>query len=211
MLSYENIIMKNINTKFLNMLNLWSFFLTVFSLIIILFILLSALIEIGLNGIETFENVFIIKLIKLHGGIIGEKSLFGVNALDMIILILLAIMCIFIFPILIKCNKIGKILLLIQPFLGIILYIITQETGRTLFFTTNLTLSLLLINSDIVKKKVAYIGIVANMCLLIPDISLAFIYSFALSIVMSIGFLFEILFYIFFIWKLLSQKIKKKE
>ena len=163
---------------------------------------LIAIIEIITGWFELFQNNFIIQLIKIHAEIIDEELLVGINSLDMTILILFTIMTITLYPVLNQINKAWTIIALSQPFIGITLFIITQEPGRTVVFSTGLTISIIFLRSDIFNKKIAYIGILANSLLLIQDLSLAFFYSIVMGIIMSIGYIILILFYILIAWKL---------
>ena len=172
------------------------------AILIITAFLLIGIIEIITGWFELFQNNFIIQLIKIHAEIIDQEVLVGINSLDMTILILFTIMIITLYPVLNQINKAWTMIAVAQPLIGITIFIITQEPGRTTVFSTGLTISIIFLKSDIFNKKIAYIGILANSLLLIPDISLAFFYSIVMGIIMSIGYILFITFYILIAWKL---------
>ncbi|MBY9008181.1 MAG: hypothetical protein KGD63_15685 [Candidatus Lokiarchaeota archaeon] len=201
--------MKNSKSKKLDILYKHSKLLGGIILLIIVSIFLLAIIEICIGGIKLFQNLFIIKLIKVHTEIIEEESLVGINLLDMMILILLVIITTSLYPILKHVNKVGAILAFVQPFIGILLFIITEETGRTAFFSTGLTIAIILLGSDVFNKKVIYVGLLANIFLLIPDICLAWLNSITLGVIMGIGYLLVIPFFILISWELISFNKRK--
>lgn len=158
---------------------------------ILALIFFIALVEIMTGSFELFQNNFILRLIKLHAefSIDLNESLGVVNLLDISILILIGMMAFAFYPVLAEINKPLAFITVAQPPLGIVLFIITQEAGRTSTFTTILTLSVILLWSDEFGRNTSHIGILATSLLLIANLSFIFIYSPIMAIIMSIGYL----------------------
>ncbi len=139
---------------------------------------------------ELFQHNFVIRLINLHAEYSEslDNLLVGVNFLDMSILVLVCLTVIAIYPNLRKINHRLAIVALIQPFIGIVLFLLTQEVGRTTTFSTALTISAILLWNNR-SDSTAILGVVSSGAILIPDISFMFLYSEFMAILMSIGYL----------------------
>ncbi|MHA1995162.1 MAG: hypothetical protein ACW97Z_11515 [Candidatus Hodarchaeales archaeon] len=149
-----------------------------------------ALIELMTNTFELFQQNFVIRLIKQHAEYSEsiEELLSVINLLDMSILVLVSITALALYPVLKDINKSVAIIAVAQPFLGIILFLVTQEIGRTATFSTALTISAILLWNDR-SDKVALLGVLSASLILIPDISFMFVYSKLMAIIMSAGYL----------------------
>ncbi len=149
-----------------------------------------ALIELMTGTIEIFQNNFVIRLIKLHAEYSEslEELLGVVNLLDMSILVLVSLTALAFYPTLRNVNGTLAIIALCQPFLGILLFLITQEIGRTVTFSTALTISAIILWNERSDRD-AILGVVSAGLILIPDISFMFFYSEIMSIIMSTGYL----------------------
>ncbi|MFX1514502.1 MAG: hypothetical protein ACFFCQ_18155 [Promethearchaeota archaeon] len=159
--------------------------------LILALIFFIALIELMTGSFELFQTNFILRLIQLHAEYSTqlEEAMRVVNLLDILILTLVGILAFTLYPVLKKISKIGAIITVFQPILGIILFLITQQIGRTTTFTTSLTISVILLSSDEFDKNTVYLGTLAAVLLLIPDISFSFTYSNIMAIMMSLGYL----------------------
>ncbi len=159
--------------------------------LILAVIFFTAIIELMTGSFELFQNNFIIRLIKLHAefneGL--DESLQVINLLDIIIIALIGTIALTLYPTLRRVNKTLAIITIIQPFLGMMLFIITQQVGRTTVFSTVLTISAIMLWTDIFNKSTAYLGILATVLLLVADISFLLLYSELMAIIMSIGYL----------------------
>ncbi|UCE13643.1 MAG: hypothetical protein JSV04_00360 [Candidatus Heimdallarchaeota archaeon] len=160
------------------------------SSLIIAAIFFIALIELMTGTFNLFQKNFVIRLIKLHAEYSEslDKLLQEVNLLDMSILVFVGITALSFYPTLRNISVPLAIIAICQPFIGIFLFLITQEIGRTATFSTALTISVIILWKDR-SDRVAILGIVSAGLILIPDISFILIYSEIMSIMMSTGYL----------------------
>ncbi|MFW9906258.1 MAG: hypothetical protein ACFFFH_18200 [Candidatus Thorarchaeota archaeon] len=149
-----------------------------------------ALIELMTGAFELFQDNFVIRLIKLHAEYSEdlEESLQVVNILDMSILVFVCLTAIAFYPILRNVNCALALIAVCQPFMGILLFLITQEIGRTVTFSTALTISAIILWSDR-SDSTAFLGVLSSGLILIPDISFIFGYSEIMAVIMSTGYL----------------------
>jgi hypothetical protein len=97
---------------------------------------LIAIIDLITADIQTgtiFQNNFLVLIFKLHAGFSGvqEESLQGLNLLDITIVALIGTMSLTLYPALKRVNKAWAIVALSLPFIGLGLFIITKDTGRS--------------------------------------------------------------------------------
>ncbi|MBN1123301.1 MAG: hypothetical protein JXJ17_19675 [Anaerolineae bacterium] len=139
-------------------------------------------------------NNFIVLIIKLHAGIGGVAltTLDGINLLDGTLVVLVGLIAVGLYPVLKRVNTVWAVIAAALPFVGLIMFFITQGTGRSGMLAAGLILSLLMLWSDAIGKATAIIGIVASGLLLIGDISTAFTFSPILAIVMGTGYVLTI-------------------
>ncbi|UCG04181.1 MAG: hypothetical protein JSW11_09380 [Candidatus Heimdallarchaeota archaeon] len=158
--------------------------------LIIAVIFFTALIELMTGTFEFFQNNFVIRLIKLHAEYneSANELLQGVNILDLSILVFVCLTVIAFYPTLRNVNETLAIIAICQPFIGILLFLITQEIGRTTTFSTALTISAIILWYDRSDTS-AFLGVISAGLILIPDISFMFTYSEVLAIIMSTGYL----------------------
>ena len=149
-----------------------------------------------------FQDNFLVLLTKLHAGAsgLGLESLEGLALLDLIIVILIGIMTLALYPALKQVNKVWAIIAVILPFVGLTLYISTQDIGRSGVMGTGLLISVILLRSEHISKIHAFTGILANTALLIGDVGIAFDFSPTLAIIMGIGYM------LFIIWSFLMGR-----
>ena len=139
---------------------------------------------------ELFQDNFVVRLIKLHASYNKslEELFTVVNILDMSILMFVCLTVIAFYPTLRNINGTLAIIAICQPFIGIILFLITQEIGRTTTFSTALTISAIILWSDRSDSS-AILGVISAGLILIPDISFILGYSEIMAIIMSTGYL----------------------
>ena len=162
-----------------------------------------------------FQNNFLVLIFKLHAGFSGvqEESLEGLNLLDMTIVALVGAMSLALYPALKRVNTAWAVVAMSLPFIGLGLFIITKDTGRSGIIAAGLIIAVIMLRSDIFSKSTAYTGILANVFLLVGDGGTAFSYSNIFAIIMSMGYV------LFMIWCILigrrlfqlGQGISKEE
>ncbi len=123
--------------------------------------------------ISPFENNWLVIIFKLHAGISGVQinKLQVFNLLDLAILALVGIAHLGLFAALFRTSKIWCIVALIQPFMGIVLFIATKSTGRSSVMGAGLVISAVMLCGKTFSKGIAYIGLVAGALLLAGDLS----------------------------------------
>ncbi len=162
--------------------------------LIVAVLLLMALIDLVTANLRTgtvFQDNFIILIFKLHAGFSGVQvaALEGLNALDVSILILVGVMFLSIYPALKLVNKIWATVAVSLPFIGLLLYIVTRDIGRSGVIAAGLICALIMSRSDAFSKRSAYLGILANLALLIGDVGTGFTYLVPLAIMIGIGYI----------------------
>jgi hypothetical protein len=166
---------------------------------VLFLIAISDLITADIQTGTIFQNNFLVLIFKLHAGFSGvqEESLEGRNLLDMTIVALVGTMSLALYPALKRVNKDWAIVATSLPFIGLALFIITHEIGRSGIIAAGLINAVIMLRSDIFSKRTAFVGILANVFLLVGDVGTAFSYSNIFAISMSIGYA------LFLIWCIL--------
>ena len=144
------------------------------------------------------QNNFLVLIFKLHAGFSGieEGALGGLNFPDITIIVLVGVMTLALYPALKQVNMAWAIAATSLPFIGLALFLITHEIGRSGILASGLIISLIMLRGNIFGRSTALVGILAHSCFLIADISIAFGYSITLAAIMGIGY---VLFLIWFI------------
>jgi hypothetical protein len=114
---------------------------------------------------------WLIKLFKLNAGFSGITIdiMHELSLPDVVILILVAGMYLGLYVALSKSCKIWSAIALVQPFLAIVLFIATEQVGRSAVMGAGLVISAVMLRSSIFTKSNAFLGILASVFLLIGD------------------------------------------
>jgi hypothetical protein len=130
------------------------------------------------DWISPFQN-WLIVIFKLHAGFsaVEINLLHVLNFLDIAILALVGTMYLGLYAALMRTSRIWSIIALVQPFLGIVIFIATANAGRSTVMGAGLVISAVMLRSNIFKRVTAYVGILANVILLIGDFSAGIIPS----------------------------------
>jgi hypothetical protein len=146
----------------------------------------------AINGwLFIFQNNWLIVLFKLNAGLEGMQfdRLYGLNALDMAIMTLVAIMFLGLCAALMRTSKVGSITAALLPFLGIVVYIATKLAGRSAVMAAGLIISFVMLRSKIFSKIIAFVGILACVCLLVGDFGTSEItHSSTVALLVGIGY-----------------------
>ncbi len=118
-----------------------------------------------------FQDNWLVVLFQLNAGSTGVRfdSLYGVNALDLVILVLVAALYLGLGAALWRTSRILSVLAVVQPFIGIVLFIATQIAGRSAVMGAGLVISLVMLRSHTFGKVIAGMGILSSILLLIGD------------------------------------------
>jgi hypothetical protein len=152
------------------------------------------------------QDNFLTLIFKLHAGISGNhmESLSGLNTLDVVILILVGMMSQAVFPIIRQVNKTWALIAVCLPFVGLGMYVLTHDVGRSGILGSGLVFAALMLRSETFRKTTAYTGILAGICLLIGDVGTAFSYSMHLGIFVGLGYILYMLWCGLIGWELIQ-------
>lgn len=155
--------------------------------------------QLGANGwLSSFGNIWLPLLIKIHVGISGVQlnQLYALNLLDTVILVLIAITFLGLYAALRKASKIWSLIALILPFLGFLIFIATKLAGRSAVILAVLIMSFCMLRSNIFSNSAAFIGILTGILLLTGDISLSIAKSGIIAILVGIGYILLIVWFL---------------
>jgi hypothetical protein len=126
-----------------------------------------------IGGVSLFQNNWLIVIFKLHAGFSGVHIdlLHALNYLDIAILAIVSTVYLGLYAALRRTSQIWSIIAVIQPFLGIVLFITTKNAGRSGIMGAALVISVVMLRSNIFNKVTAYMGILASVLLLVGDFS----------------------------------------
>ena len=160
----------------------------------------------------TIPDNFLISIFKLHAGLNGvqENVLDVFSFLDVLIIILVGVMSFALYPMLKQVYKIGAIIAISMPIIGLLLYILTHEIGRTGIIPAGLTIAIIMMFDDNFRKRTAYIGVLANSLLLIGDIG-AISYATIFAISISMGYILFTIWCFLIAWRLFQLVSQNQE
>lgn len=137
------------------------------------------------------ENNWLVVLFKFNAGFDGIQFdlLDRVNYLDIGNLALVGTMYLGLYAGLQKSSRILSILAAIQPFLGIVLFIVTKTAGRSGVMGAGLVISLVMLRSHLFRHLIAWVGILASVLLLVGDFATtANFHSYSIAVLIGIGY-----------------------
>ena len=141
-------------------------------------------------------NNWLVVLFQLHAGINGVQlnQLYMLNLLDIGIMLLVAITFLGLYAAVRSASKIWSIIALVQPFLGVVIFIATLSAGRSAVMGAVLVISLvMLLRSTPFSNAVAYAGIPASVLLLVGDFSTSIALSSIIAAFIGIGYVLLII------------------
>lgn len=104
-----------------------------------------------------------------------------------------------------SASKIWSIIALVQPFLGIMIFIVTHSAGRSAVIGAVLVISLtMLVRSTTFSKAIAYVGLAASVLLLVGDLTASIALSSTIAILVGIGYILIII-WLFLVGRRLFQ------
>ncbi|MFX1325862.1 MAG: hypothetical protein ACFE8N_12990, partial [Promethearchaeota archaeon] len=172
----------------------WRILYKIVGIVILIVFLLLLIGIIGLIGdfqpdttIGWISNNWLVKIIKLNLGISGE-SIYSFNFLDLLIMVLVGITFVALYPTLRKVSRVWTIIAICEPFVGIVVFIISHSAGRSAVLSGVLTISIIMLWSNNFNKLISSLGILAGGLLLMGDIVSVFA-LFIIAIILDIGYL----------------------
>jgi hypothetical protein len=141
--------------------------------------------------LSLFPDNWLVILFKLNAGFDGVQfdRLYGLNPLDIAIMVLVAIMALGLYTALRRTSRIWSLVAAVMPILGIILFIATKLAGRSGVMGTGLVISFVMLRSNIFGRMTAVWGILASLLLLAGDFgTTANSHSTIVAILVGIGY-----------------------
>ena len=141
-------------------------------------LLLAACVELiargAVKGLATpmLEN-WLVVIFKIHAGLGGLQidKLQTFNFLDAGILAIVAVMYVGLYASLRGTSRIWSVIALIQPFLGIALFVATKSAGRSSIMGAGLVISAVMMRGGMFNKAIGLAGLLASALLLAGDLS----------------------------------------
>jgi hypothetical protein len=128
------------------------------------------------NGLSLpYRDNWLIVIFKIHAGFGGDQTaqLHVVNALDITVVALVGMVCLGLTAAL-RGHSRGRLLILLIaaacPFVGIPLLVATGSAGRSGVIAAVLIISIVMLRSDVFRKRVVFVGILSGLLLAIGDI-----------------------------------------
>ena len=143
------------------------------------------------HWLSLFQNNWLVVLFKLNAGLDGLQfdRLYGLNALDLLIMTLVAVTVLGLCCALRRTSRVWSIIAALLPFLGIVLFIATKLAGRSGVMGAGLIISILMLRSNLFGKTMAFMGILASVFLLAGDFGTsANAHSTGVAILIGIGY-----------------------
>ena len=154
----------------------------------------------AVNGwLALFQDNWLVVIFKLQAGFkgVGSSQLHELNLLDIAIMALVGTIYIGLYAALRRTSKLWSLIALVQPFLGIALFIATKSTGRSGIMGAALVISIVMLRSNIFNKNIAYSGILSSILLLFGDFSVGITHSDIIAFLIGFGYvLFTIWFFL---------------
>ena len=145
--------------------------------------------------ISSISNNWLVIIFKLHANIIdpGADPLKGVNLYDIFILSLFIFLCLCLYLTFKKQKKIWFLTAITLLILGIVMFIITDLSGRSSFMASGIVISLILVFGGFHKEFTGITGILANTLLLFGDFTVG-------ANLKSVPFIFGLGYILLIIW-----------
>lgn len=159
------------------------------SLLVGMISLVISILQPGTNSwLLLFQSNWLVKIFALHAGFNNIQSdLHGFNLLDIVILLLVAVMCISLSTVFKRGRKAWSLIAFALSLVATILFLITQEAGRSTVMLAVLIISIVMFGAKTFSKVTIYMGILASVSLFVGDLTVG-IQSNAITICFGIGY-----------------------
>jgi len=148
------------------------------------------------NGwLSLFENNWLVKIFILHAGFNDfHADLYGLNLLDISILLLVSVICLSISTILRNTRKVWSLIAFALSLMAIILFLVTQIAGRCTVMLAVLIISFVMLRDRTFSKATIYAGILAGVFLFTGDLTVG-VHSNIITTLFSIGYVLLIIWF----------------
>ena len=141
------------------------------------------------NWPALIQNNWLVVLFKLNAGFSGvHLGMLDLNLLDSILMVLACIALLGLYPICRQISKTWAAIAVAQPFLGLVLFIITRMAGRLGIMSAVLIVSIMLLRSDDHRKSTSVVGILAGILTIVGDGFTEVTFSIINSTLIAIGY-----------------------
>jgi hypothetical protein len=140
--------------------------------------------------LSSFQDNWLVIIFKLHAGF-GGVQIDRLNALDfpdIAILALVGVTVLGLYAALRDVSKIWSLIAVVQPWLGLVLFIATKNAGRLSVMGAVLVISVVMLRNDIFNRSTAYMGILAGVLLLVGDFSAGMFHLNIIAIIFGVGY-----------------------
>ena len=143
------------------------------------------------HGLALLRGNWLITIFRLLTGDPGIQAsqLFRLNALDLVLLGLIAATHAGLYCALHRSRRILAVIALVQPPLGILLFLLTQSVGRCAVMGAGLAMSAAMPGSQDFSKWTGWMGMIASMLLLAGDFGTGMAPSSILAVSTGIGYI----------------------
>jgi hypothetical protein len=141
------------------------------------------------NGwLSLLANNWLVKIFILHAEFSDiHVDLHGLNLLDIFILLLVSVICLSISTIFRNARKVWSLIAFALSVIAIILFLATQNAGRSTVMLAVLILSFVMLRDKTFSKVTIYAGILAGVFLFVGELTLG-VHSNIITILFSIGY-----------------------
>ena len=156
--------------------------------------------NVAMGWLSSLQNNWLIVLFDINFEI-NKAQINCLNVLDIqdiVIMALFGVMSIGLFVVLRRTSKFWALVAVCLPFLGIVVFLITQTAGRSGLLVAGLIFSILMMKNDVFRKVSAYVGIAASALLFFGgDLGTTFLPpSKQIAILIGIGYVLWILWFV---------------
>lgn len=173
----------------------WSALLVGLVFLIAALDLLRAMLQPGVDiGWATWlQDNWLMVIIKLHAGFqdVHPDMLYGLNFLDLLLMLLIGITYLGLFAALRRVSRIGSGVALGLIVAGMLLFIITQSAGRSAVMAAGVVISFVMLRSRMFGTNTAALGLFASVLLLIGDFTVGYTPSLVFALVTGLGYIFQ--------------------
>ena len=143
----------------------------------------------GILGLVRSDN-WLVTIFKLQAGsnTVPLSQLYQLNGLDPALLVLVATAYAGLYCALHRSHRILALIALMQPPLGLLLFLVTHNAGRSSVMGAGLVISLAILGGGPFGKRLGWIGLLSSALLLAGDLGTDLAPSTALAIATGLGY-----------------------
>ncbi len=149
----------------------------------------------AIGWLVPFQNNWLLKIFVLHAGFDGiQADLYGLNLLDLVILLLVSILCLSLSTAFKNTGKGWSLAAFVISLLAIILFVVTQIAGRSAVMLVVLINSLVMPRDKIPGKAILLTGIPASLFLFTGDLTVG-VHSNIITALFGVGYVLLVIWF----------------